>query len=194
MPALVAKQQEKATVTKLKKYYSVISQAYAMAQQEYGDPTGWDLIANDNLQGAQNMADKFRPYLKVVKEDFEPNGYRLDLVDGTSVRFVVRSPNCSSVRGTGNFAHTCGLVELDLRKTKLEEELNHGANYFQFVLSKMSVLPSGLPDDTARSFDKNCPTSTGIGYGCVAWVIYKENMDYLHCRDQLSWGGKTKCD
>ncbi len=27
------------------------------------------------------------------------------------------------------------------------------------------------------------------GYGCTAWVIYNENMDYLHCND-LNWDGK----
>lgn len=30
------------------------------------------------------------------------------------------------------------------------------------------------------------------GGGCTAWVIFNENMDYLHC-DDLSWNGKTKC-
>ncbi len=28
---------------------------------------------------------------------------------------------------------------------------------------------------------------------CAAWVIYNENLDYLHCND-LAWDGKTKCD
>ena len=30
------------------------------------------------------------------------------------------------------------------------------------------------------------------GYGCTAWVIYNENMDYLHCND-LNWDGKKSC-
>ena len=32
----------------------------------------------------------------------------------------------------------------------------------------------------------------GNMYSCTAWVLYNENMDYLHC-DDLSWTGKTKC-
>lgn len=31
------------------------------------------------------------------------------------------------------------------------------------------------------------------GYGCTAWVIYNENMDYLHCRSKLQWSGAKKC-
>lgn len=30
------------------------------------------------------------------------------------------------------------------------------------------------------------------GRNCTAWLLYNENMDYLHC-DDLSWTGKTKC-
>ena len=30
------------------------------------------------------------------------------------------------------------------------------------------------------------------GYTCAAWIIYNENMDYLHCND-LSWDGKKRC-
>ena len=30
------------------------------------------------------------------------------------------------------------------------------------------------------------------GYGCAAWVIFEENMQYLKCND-LSFNGKKKC-
>ena len=29
-------------------------------------------------------------------------------------------------------------------------------------------------------------------YACTVWVLYDENMDYLHCND-LSWTGKKTC-
>ena len=52
------------------------------------------------------------------------------------------------------------------------------------------ILPSGIPG-AIHPFDVECK-KTSIGYGCTAWVIYKGNIDYLHC-DDLSWDGKQKC-
>lgn len=31
------------------------------------------------------------------------------------------------------------------------------------------------------------------GYGCAAWLIYNENMDYTKCND-LNRNDKTKCN
>ena len=41
LPALVQKNQEKVTVTKLKKVYSILSQAYQFAVNDYGTPDLW---------------------------------------------------------------------------------------------------------------------------------------------------------
>jgi hypothetical protein len=54
-----------------------------------------------------------------------------------------------------------------------------------------AVIPYGTSEETGFAFKKHC-TYEG-GYACTAWVIYNENMDYLHC-DDLNWGGKTKCN
>ena len=43
LPALIQKQQEKATVVRLKKAYSILSQAYMFAVQEYGTPDTWGM-------------------------------------------------------------------------------------------------------------------------------------------------------
>ena len=42
MPALITNHQKKQTVTQLKKVYSELSQAVAMAKLEYGDMSNWD--------------------------------------------------------------------------------------------------------------------------------------------------------
>lgn len=49
--------------------------------------------------------------------------------------------------------------------------------------------------ETRFSFKKYCDMSNKSnlnGYGCTAWVIYNENMDYTRCNN-LSWDGKLKC-
>jgi hypothetical protein len=157
-----------------------MSQAYVQALTEYGDPTGWDLIANSSPEGAKNMADKFRPYLNIIKEESSSDAYFFSLNDGSRAKFLVRSPNCTSSRGTGNFAKSCGLVELHVKNL-----------IAQFVLTQTGLWASGVPDDTTQPFS-SCKSST-YHQSCTAWIIYNENMDYLHC-DGLSWGGKLRCD
>jgi hypothetical protein len=61
---------------------------------------------------------------------------------------------------------------------------------FWFYLTKSTIIPVGVQEDTNYPFNPNCSRS---GQGCTAWVIYNENLDYLHC-DDLSWDGKKKCD
>ena len=39
-----------------------------------------------------------------------------------------------------------------------------------------------------------CNPTTGEGWACAAWIMYKENMDYLKCADKLEWNGRTKCN
>ena len=47
LPAVVNKYQEKVTVTKLKKIYSVFSQCYLSATQKYGTPDEWGISGRD---------------------------------------------------------------------------------------------------------------------------------------------------
>lgn len=28
---------------------------------------------------------------------------------------------------------------------------------------------------------------------CTAWVVYNENLDYLHCPDKLDWDKASSC-
>ena len=70
-----------------------------------------------------------------------------------------------------------------------------GRDIFYFWVFENSIKPMGLADDPLRPFEDACDENRsfdGNGYGCAAWVIYNENMDYLKC-DGLSWNGKHKC-
>ena len=73
-----------------------------------------------------------------------------------------------------------------------------GRDVFYFKLyHKKGIVPDGA-HSTTNSFEQKCNRkSTSVkatenGRACTAWVIYNENMDYLHC-DDLSWNGKHKC-
>lgn len=70
-----------------------------------------------------------------------------------------------------------------------------GVDVFLFYYTNSSVFPMGSTEDLRVTFKNHCNVSKKHslnGYGCSAWVIYNENMDYLHCND-LSWEHKTKC-
>jgi hypothetical protein len=193
MPSLIAKYQEKVTVTKLKKFYSVMSQAYAQSVEEYGTPDGWDLIAYDSPVGAQNMAEKFKPYLKITDGDVGSNNkyFYYNLSDGSFVTFTVRSASCSQVRGPGNLSQVCGTLGINFHGKN--EAGIPGTNEFYLIVTKNGIIPHGTAEATgADSFEQGC-LKASTKNTCTAWVLYNENMDYLHC-DDLSWGGKTKCD
>ena len=47
LPGVMGKFREKATVTKLKKFYSVLSQGYIFATEEFGTPDVWGISRRD---------------------------------------------------------------------------------------------------------------------------------------------------
>lgn len=205
MPSLIQNYQEKATVTKLKKCYSLVSQAYvSILNDEGGSDT---LQAGDDLE----MMEKFGKYLKYQKtcgrnkgcfpnvtyKSVTGNGYskweddttdrsRAILTDGTLIMF-----NKSAMRvGEENYLYA--QIYVDINGFKGPNQL--GKDFFYFYINPEKIVPGGAKaleeKNEGQKFTKNCIQQNG--YACAAWVIYNENMDYLHCKD-LSWDGKHSC-
>ncbi|MDR1327610.1 MAG: type II secretion system GspH family protein [Heliobacteriaceae bacterium] len=187
LPSLIQIYREKVIITKVKKYYSVLSQAHQRAVEEYGDPANWDLIANNSIPGAKNMAEKFIPYLQVTSSKPARAGYEVTLQNGDRILFEVRSADCTAVRGTEELRKGCGLLYLAPYKTVWAQK--DGIDIFGFILTQNRIIPRGVPGDN-MPFPSYCTKSGGLA--CTAWVLYNENMDYLRCSG-LSWNGKTKC-
>jgi prepilin-type N-terminal cleavage/methylation domain-containing protein len=210
LPSLVASYKERETIVRLKKVYSVFSQAYQLAIHENDTANNWDLIASDSPQGAQNLMDILTPYLNFSKQCGNqpgcwPDGYlkRLDsndqdinkransvkavLADGTLVDIIIRSANCTSIRGTSKHLNEiCAFLLVDVNGFK--PPYQYSKDNFGFYLTKEAIIPIGTQDETTYPFS-NCYTE---GLGCTAWIIVNDNMDYLHC-DDLTWDSKTKC-
>ena len=204
MPSLIQNYQEKATVTKLKKCYSLVSQAYvSILNDEGGSDT---LQAGDDLE----MMEKFGKYLKYQKtcgrnkgcfpnvtyKSVTGNGYskweddttdrsRAILTDGTLIMF-----NKSVITENENYIYA--QIYVDINGFKGPNQL--GRDFFYFYINPEKVVPGGAKaleeKNEGQKFTKNCIQQNG--YACAAWVIYNENMDYLHCKD-LSWDGKHSC-
>ena len=94
-----------------------------------------------------------------------------------------------------NFFNSCGLVYVDINGSSGPNEA--GRDLFIFKLFKDGIRPGGIPADTVwiESFEDQClakrPFRNDRAW-CTGWVMYNENMDYLHC-DDLSWDGKKSC-
>ena len=200
IPTMMQKQKEKATITALKKAYSVLSSAYALAVQENGDPRNWNLTALGSGLGAENMLNTLAPYLNITKNcgrysgclpnkiykylDGTPYGNfntaqdraKARLADGSLMMTYISDPTCS-----GN----CGYIRIDINGDENPNQI--GVDMFFFNIEKTRIIPTGVGSNT------DCKNiSAGNGSSCTAWVIFKENMDYLHCNN-LSWNGPTKC-
>jgi len=220
IPNLITKYQEKATVAKLKETFSILSQAYRHAVNEYGTPEGWDILGLNNYDGAKNIYDKISPYLKISKncgdstgcfpnkkykvvggqsyynletDDIHIHPHKFILLNGNSMYIQTRDENCAENQGVGSAANICAFIGVDING--LEKPNVIGRDLFIFMLTKDGIMPRGGKyniGSTNSSFEQNCINRDERSWACAAWVIYNENMDYLHC-DDLSWNGKLKC-
>ena len=70
LPTLVGNYKKKATATRVKKFYTVMSQATNLAIAEYGSMDGWDgFSTHHNGPELKHWFDKYlRPHLKVIDE------------------------------------------------------------------------------------------------------------------------------
>lgn len=218
VPSLVQDFREKTTVVTLKKTYSTLSQAYTLAVAENGTPDNWDLITYYDSQGALNMLAKFIPYLKITKNCGTGQGCfpalpypalhttttqvrnlnddtgisKVQLSDGVSIAFIVYNPICADPRGNSQaLQNNCGLIYIDTNGLKNPNII--GKDLFVVYITKYGLIPFGSTLESGSSYPFSTECLDHHGWGCAAWVLYNENMDYLHCND-LAWDGKTKCD
>ncbi len=212
LPAIIQKNTEKTTVARLKKAYSTLSQAYLGVLSNDGSPDEWNLPYYMEDDGGQYILDKFKPWLKIIKdcgtrekgcysegnEDTQKEtAAKVVLNDGTCLSFKVWQEQCmASFGNVQQVKNICGIIEVDVNCLKTPNK--SGQDIFRFFLTKDRIFPygtalqdSGDLDNPHRLSFAYCAKHKG-GLGCTAWVLYNENMDYLRCSD-LSWDGKKKC-
>ena len=195
-----------------------MQQAYLMAKQEYGSPTEWDLNMdlnsdNEDVDDTKNFLYYLKDYLKITKycggaPGCWENTYKLSgtelfqrhdeqrryakaiLGDGEAILTYVLSSDCTYLYG--NIKDICGFYRIDVNGSRKPNTM--GRDVFTFYITKERIVPAGTAEETgSASFESSCAdVSTHEGRGCTAWVLYNENMDYLHCSN-LSLNGKKTC-
>ncbi len=218
LPSLIQRKQEKVTVTRLKKAYSILSQTYDRMVYELGsEPRDWGMGGMYEQETHVILANKFLPYLNVIQncigkdQSFvkkhctekysEPKSYAsVRLIDGTTLIFRNWDPNCNLSYGNEkHLQNVCGSFLIDVNGNS-SPNLD-GNDIFAFYLTNYGIYPIGSQLDTRITFGTHCDKSVnwgtnidgfGNGAGCTAWVLYNENQEYLRCSD-LDWNGKKKC-
>ena len=200
IPTLIQSYKEKVTITKVKKMYSTLSNAYALYRIE-NESTGF---IPKNEDGAKQVAEIFKPYLRIAKDcgttgkdcidadgiktfkrgsldksnnyNNNPNDYKMNLNDGSSL--ILRGGE-----ETASFDFEI-IYDSDNGNNKL-----HVANdVFEFDEYNGKLIPCGLQNENY----KTCPTD-GSGWYCTAWIINFGNMDYLHCPEKLDGETNISC-
>ena len=208
IPSLVQDYREKAQVTRVKKFYSVFSQAYTMALQDNGPFDTWGLSdsvlnideSGNGIQSEESLANNDK-FMQIMSKYLQKAGYEklhsniqkenvgFVLPDGTNIRGMWLQPStCDS----SNVNSYCGDVYIHVgnKKSNYDENgkklLNN--DVFAFYIQPHRIYPFGTNN---AQFKNEC--LSGKNYSrCSGWVIMNGNMDYLHCKD-LDINTKTSC-
>ena len=197
LPTLIQKQQEKAIVSQLKEFYSIFQQALMLAREEKGD-----------YYSENNTASFYyyiKPYLKIQKDCVNGTGCfpdvmikALDGSDWVNINTYTNYQKLILVNGAllqmYNGSDWADRAEIRVDVNGFKKPNTLGRDIFYFTIENNNIIPKGLMEDV-RPFETHCSPSSKIEYNgdsCTAWVIFNENIDYLHC-DDLSWNGKRKC-
>ena len=204
MPMLIQKYKEQETVAKVKKFYSVFSQAYTRAIMDNGTIDNWGLsdsviepdedgnsyYTEASLEASNKFISILEPYLKSItyeeiKNQAKEGSKGFVLADGISIVGVYLKPSVC-IDDNSN----CGdfYITTDGKPLYSDKTSRTISKYcFAFILRKNRIDPVG----DKYTFKTQCLTGKNNSR-CTSWVILHGNMDYLHCSD-LDYNGKTKC-
>ena len=216
IPNLVQRYTEKATVVKVKKFYSVLENAFTMATIDNGPISSWDIGDTGNtLESATKMYEYLKPYFQIQQDCGTKKGTCFGAVTYKSLNPNVNS-NVNWNRSNGQMINkqiklkdglsvgiqsygnaecrehnNCSIIEIDVNGPKGPNAL--GRDYFNFTIMNNNNggyvkvgWSSGFSKCNINSTDDNHQN----GRTCAQWVVYKGNMDYLHRDVSSEWNFK----
>lgn len=199
LPALVNDMKDREIVTRLKKTYSILSQAATMVQV-HSPASEWNLV-DGSVEGTKSFYELFKPYLKVTKDcgcgSYAPTGCwskgitktiggttancaikdtigcyacAVRLVDGTNLVFDVWGSNNTS--SAGNW----GSFWVDVNGDKKPNVLGRDVFLFDIKPDKGIIVPRGIGTDFSSCNTKN--TNYMGGADCTAKILQEGKIDY----------------
>ena len=220
IPALIQKYQERSVVIRLTKVYSQLNEAYKLMQEQYGPVVSWgvpktDTGKTDKTTGqriydytAQRLvASRIQEFLKskpCSSDDpvcTERSTYytlsgieqSLGFTNNPESKFYLLD---GTFIGIGWYASNITKGDsIDIYVILKNKNAVLGKDIFYFLGVEQGLFPEGK--DYGNYKFSNCKpnliNSSEAGRGCSAWVIKYKNLDYLHCRNKLSWDGAHSC-
>lgn len=197
LPSLINKYNETVTVTKVKKIYTTLVNAFELYKANNG--TEFDSLEAEENSTAEAFNKYFKPYLKIAKDcglgtnnecvtpNFTGKNNQKTSYSRPYYSVILNDGSAIWMRLGGSFEEDGPMFFYDVNNKKAPNKL--GYDMFVFRIHKNKIVPIGMPDD--YPFEEQCSKSTSSGWGCAAWVVYKGNMDYLKC-DGLTWDD-SKC-
>lgn len=207
IPSVIGKYNERATISKYKKMYATLSNAYNLAIEEYGDPINWGTL--DRTEYLKRIA----PYLSVSEQCYNQKGCtskgsylslsgelmwenlygtstmpKILLNNGFSIVMTGQPhPDCSYkiTDASGNITYIdniCASVYGIIKHTKSTSAKSYyGKDFFNFYLTRQGVYPAGYnqSDNTVLASCSKKISGTGNGDTCGSWILRHDNMDYL---------------
>ena len=202
MPSLIANHKKQVIISKLNKFYTVISNAYIMAKNDNGDISGWNLV---NYQSSTNDEEDILyyllPYMNVVKScgkkqsgcfpdvsysslgsyafglNFNTMQWYSNAVlnDGLLLSSITFKSDCT------NTWASCGILRVDVNGFAGPNQM--GVDLFSFYVYADKIIPAGVKL-VGMSSDNNM---VNRGDYCTALVIYGRNMDYIKDKKCELW-------
>ncbi len=197
LPALIQKQIEKHTVTRVKKAYSTIANAYRAAQYEYGDNFRKE-INWMNSEGRVKFLDKIRPFLDIAIDCkaveaavcFPKLNNRLDpfyypYLERRGTDYLSKYKNSAVILKDGtmiiifdsphNNMHAVQIL-VDINGPSKPNHYGHDTFFFFIEDSSKNQLLGKRPISGPTSCQRN---SRDYAYGCADLILKNDNMDYL---------------
>ena len=196
---------DKEKVTKVKKIYSTLSEAFDRAQAIYGNAEEWENSScQENIEGENGeityysctykFAERIAEFLKISKSQIDKyslDGQYITLTNGVEI-FIDSIPP-EEWNYSPNLKYL-GILYVDLDGfDKGKDEL--GYDQFIFDMTNQGLRYEGILDGAINYlFSGN--------YGASRWILENDNMDYLKVNDSgkcndsdivLNWNTNTSC-
>lgn len=201
LPTLIGKYQEKVTMTKVKKAYSIINQAYQKASYDKsGTINTWDC---DNGKCIYEFFTKYFNNIRTCGE--KPCKVTFQVIGSNGQSITNDSPAFYTIIADGILIFWYDTIEniyivtdkINLNKPNSTQAIKYIANKNIFHLSISSNQPKATPMSCGDNWNPVSLYNGGPGNGCpssaVYWILKYDNMDYLHCAEKMHTLGTNSC-
>lgn len=208
LPALVQKYEDKVTVTKVKKAYSIFSQAYARAIEANGGlpKEEWDCSnftsTSDGSMRPRCYMSYMLPYMNNIRSCYVDkhestkctfSSFRLENND--TWIYSLKGESMGRLSNNGG-AYTVGsdgiefMIHQNYIYIKTDRKLKNvfNKNVFPFYLGKDKLSFGYSTPRDIESYWKSSNASSG-----VSWILLHGNLDYMRCPDKVGINGPYSC-